>query len=514
MWKAPVMSKQHPPGTVTAPVPTRSTSDLVKAAVSGWLGTALEFMDFQLYSLAAALVFKDIFFPAGHQSMAILGAMAIYGVGYVARPLGAWYFGRLGDRIGRTKVLFITIAMMGVATTLIGFLPTYQVVGIWAPIMLVILRLIQGFGAGAEIAGASVMLAEYAPRERRGIISSLVALGTNTGTLGAGAIWAIMLATMGTDTVVAWGWRIPFIASVVLMGLAVFIRLHLKESPVFEAATSGEILDDAALVATYDQPLPSRAERKQAATAAAAEARAAAAAQREAAVDELAKTPKSFKAFMAAFALRFGQSGNSGMVQTYLITFLTAQILVAKDVASAVVVYSSLAGFITVPIIGWIGDRIGRERTYRLVTGLGILLIIPCFLLMVSPQFLGELNAPELVDGQMVDHYGTPTMLFFIGYIVLHNITVLAMFSLENITMAECFGSAHRYEQLALAKEIPNMVTAGFGPLIAAGLVQLFGGSWIACAILMFVYTGVTHITAWLMPEITGRDLTIKEDAF
>ncbi|MDY5139568.1 MFS transporter, partial [Actinotignum timonense] len=129
---------------------------------------------------------------------------------------------------------------------LIGFLPTYQVVGIWAPIMLVILRLIQGFGAGAEIAGASVMLAEYAPRERRGIISSLVALGTNTGTLGAGAIWAIMLATMGTDTVVAWGWRIPFIASVVLMGLAVFIRLHLKESPVFEAATSGEILDDAA----------------------------------------------------------------------------------------------------------------------------------------------------------------------------------------------------------------------------------------------------------------------------
>ncbi|MDY5139541.1 MFS transporter, partial [Actinotignum timonense] len=110
------MPKHPPPGTVTAPVPTRSTSDLVKAAVSGWLGTALEFMDFQLYSLAAALVFKDIFFPAGHQSMAILGAMAIYGVGYVARPLGAWYFGRLGDRIGRTKVLFITIAMMGVAT--------------------------------------------------------------------------------------------------------------------------------------------------------------------------------------------------------------------------------------------------------------------------------------------------------------------------------------------------------------------------------------------------------------
>lgn len=164
-------------------VPTRSTKDLTKAAMSGWLGTAMEFMDFQLYSLAAAIVFNRIFFPDVSPAIGLIAAMATYGVGYVARLVGAIYFGRMGDRIGRKKVLFITIAMMGASTTLIGALPTYDAIGIMAPILLVALRLIQGFGAGAEIAGATVMLVEYAPDKRRGLIASLVSLGTNSGTL-------------------------------------------------------------------------------------------------------------------------------------------------------------------------------------------------------------------------------------------------------------------------------------------------------------------------------------------
>lgn len=463
----------------------RTTGDLVKAAMSGWLGTALEFMDFQLYSLAAALVFKDIFFGHGSQAVAIMAAMAVYGVGYIARPIGAWYFGRMGDRIGRTKVLFITIAMMGVATTLIGFLPTYDQVGFLAPFLLVLLRLIQGFGAGAEIAGASVMLAEYAPRKTRGIISSLVALGTNSGTLGAAAIWAVLLSTMGSDAVVAWGWRIPFIASVVVMGLAVYIRLHLKETPVFEASNEE-------VIAAYDQPLEKQDE------AAKATAR------------EIQKTPKSWKAFLIASTLRFGQSGNSGMVQTYLITFLTANVLVAKSVASNIVVFSSLVGFITVPIIGWLGDKIGRKHMYTIVTILGLIMIVPCFYLMLNN--VGTETVMEKTASGEVAHFSNPTLLFFIGYIVLHNITVLAMFSLENITMAECFGSAHRYEQLALSKEIPNLITAGFGPLIAAALVAFFN-SWVALAILMAFYTGCTLIASLVMPEVAGRDLTIREDA-
>ena len=147
--------------------PARSVGDLVRAAVSGWLGTALEFMDFQLYSLAAALVFSQLFFAADDAGMAVIGAMATYGVGYVARPVGAWFFGRMGDRIGRKKVLFYTIVLMGLATTLIGVLPTYETAGLLAPALLVALRLLQGLGAGAEISGAGVMLAEYAPTMRR-----------------------------------------------------------------------------------------------------------------------------------------------------------------------------------------------------------------------------------------------------------------------------------------------------------------------------------------------------------
>ena len=265
-------------------------------------------------------------------------------------------------------------------------------------------------------------------------------------------------------------------------------RLHptaLEGNPVFEASNEE-------VIAAYDQPLEKQDE------AAKATAR------------EIQKTPKSWKAFLIASTLRFGQSGNSGMVQTYLITFLTANVLVAKSVASNIVVFSSLVGFITVPIIGWLGDKIGRKHMYTIVTILGLIMIVPCFYLMLNN--VGTETVMEKTASGEVAHFSNPTLLFFIGYIVLHNITVLAMFSLENITMAECFGSAHRYEQLALSKEIPNLITAGFGPLIAAALVAFFN-SWVALAILMAFYTGCTLIASLVMPEVAGRDLTIREDA-
>ncbi|HVI17118.1 MAG TPA: MFS transporter, partial [Gaiellales bacterium] len=203
---------------------TRTTRDLTKAAVSGWLGTAMEFLDFQLYSLAAAIVFNKIFFPNVSPAVGLIAAMATYGVGYVARLAGAIYFGRMGDRIGRKRVLFITIALMGASTTLIGVLPTYAAVGLLAPILLVVLRLLQGFGAGAEIAGATTMLAEYAPAKRRGLIASFVALGTNSGTLAASALWALLLAVLSEDQLLSWGWRLPFLLSFVLMVFAVWLR--------------------------------------------------------------------------------------------------------------------------------------------------------------------------------------------------------------------------------------------------------------------------------------------------
>lgn len=214
----------------------RSTQDLVRAAVSGWLGTALEFMDFQLYSLGAALVFHEIFFPEQSAAMALILAMGTYGAGYIARIIGAFVFGKMGDRIGRKKVLFITITMMGICTTLIGVLPTYAQIGIFAPVLLVTLRIIQGLGAGAEISGAGTMLAEYAPKGKRGIISSLVAMGTNCGTLSATAIWAVMFFALEREQLIAWGWRIPFLASVVVMIFAIWLRMNLKKSGIRKVA--------------------------------------------------------------------------------------------------------------------------------------------------------------------------------------------------------------------------------------------------------------------------------------
>ena len=315
---------------------SRSTKDLAKVAVSGWLGTAMEFMDFQLYSLAAAIVFNKIFFPEVSPVIGLIAAMATYGVGYVARLVGAVYFGRMGDRIGRKKVLFITIALMGASTTLIGVLPTYAMIGIWAPILLVALRLIQGFGAGAEIAGATVMLAEYAPARRRGLISSLVCLGTNSGTLAASALWAILVAVLSEEQLLSWGWRIPFLASFLLMIFAVWIRRSLKESPVFEQRV--DVVDGVAL---SKEEIAKRDAKREAAAATAGTS-----------TIEAALHQRKGRAFLIALGLRFGQAGNSGLIQTFLIGYLATVLLMDKTTGTTAIMYGSILGFVTIPVIG------------------------------------------------------------------------------------------------------------------------------------------------------------------
>ena len=447
-------------------VAERTTKDLAKAAVSGWLGTALEFMDFQLYSLAAALVFSKVFFPGEAPGVAVISSMATYATGYLSRPLGAWYFGRLGDRVGRTKVLFYTIALMGIATTAIGLLPTYHQVGVLAPILLVILRLAQGFGAGAEIAGSSVMLTEYAPRKNRGLVGSLVALGTNSGTLGASAIWGVLVATLSTEAVVEWGWRIPFIGSALIMLFAVWLRRSLKESPVFEGrvdVVEGEALSKEELEAKI------------------AEDNVLAAAIHE----------RKGKAFFEGFFLRFGQAGNSGMVQTYLISYITAVLLLAPSIGTGVVITSSLVGFVTVPVIGWLSDKVGRKLMYIVMSSIALVLAGP-MIWMIATKNVNSV---------------------FAGYIIIHQTSVLALASLENNTMSELFGARSRLTQLALAKELAAIVATGIGPVVAAALVVATGGSWWPIAIMIGFFSICSLGAAIIMPETAGRDLTLLNDA-
>ncbi|MGR7051375.1 MFS transporter [Klebsiella aerogenes] len=435
----------------------RSTSDLIRAAVSGWLGTALEFMDFQLYSLGAALVFHEIFFPEQSAAMALILAMGTYGAGYIARIVGAFIFGKMGDRIGRKKVLFITITMMGICTTLIGVLPTYAQIGIFAPVLLVTLRIIQGLGAGAEISGAGTMLAEYAPKGKRGIISSLVAMGTNCGTLSATAIWAIMFFLLDREQLIAWGWRIPFLASVVVMIFAIWLRLNLKESPVFEQVNEADEIQAKAAAAqnTFGAMLKS-------------------------------------KSFWLATGLRFGQSGNSGLLQTFLAGYLVQTLLFDKAIPTDALMISSVIGFITIPLLGWLSDKVGRRLPYIIVNISAIILAWPMLAIIVDKS------------------YSASTIM--LSLIVIHNVAVLGLFALENITMAEMFGSRNRFTRMAISKEAGGLVAVGFGPVLA-GIFCNVTGSWWPIVAMLICYSAIGLISSLLMPEVCDRDLSLDHDA-
>ncbi|MFC9427050.1 MFS transporter [Streptomyces sp. NPDC056987] len=451
---------------------TRTTRDLTKAAVSGWLGTAMEFMDFQLYSLAAAIVFNKIFFPDVSPAIGLIAAMATYGVGYVARLAGAVYFGRMGDRIGRKKVLFLTILLMGASTTLIGALPTYASIGILAPILLVVLRLVQGFGAGAEIAGATVMLAEYAPTKRRGLVSSLVSLGTNSGTLAASGLWAILLAVLSEEQLLSWGWRLPFLLSFLLMIFAVWLRRNLKESPVFEERA--DVVDGVAM---------SRDEVETVLTDSALD-------EKQESVLEAGIRQRKGKAFFLALGLRFGQAGNSGLIQTFLVGYIATTLHAERSVPTDAIVYGSLLGFLTVPLVGMLGDRFGRRPMYVALTLLTMAFAFPMMLLITSDS----------------------TSALMLGMVLGLNVGVLGLFSLESVTMAELFGSRTRFTQLALAKEIGGILATAIGPVVAATLTAVTG-SWWPIAAMLVVYSLITLVSAYLAPETRGRDLVRLEDA-
>ncbi|MDI2028187.1 MFS transporter [Saccharopolyspora sp. TS4A08] len=462
-------SPQSPENSGAKTMPAqRKTSDLVRAAMSGWLGTALEFMDFQLYSLAAGLVFSQLFFVGESPALAVVSAMATYAVGYLARPVGAWYFGRLGDRVGRTKVLFITIALMGGATTLIGALPTAHTIGILAPILLALLRLVQGFGAGAEISGAGVMLAEYAPSGRRGIIASLVALGTNCGTLGASAIWGVLVAVLSEEQLLAWGWRIPFLGSAVILLFAVWVRFRLKESPVFEE--SAHVTDGVALTTAE---IREKAEQE----------------NDERMLEALEQN--KWRAMIPAFLLRFGQAGNSGLLQTYMVSFITVTLAMSASVGTSVVIVSSLVAFLTVPLVGALGDKFGRRRMYQVMSIISLVLIVPTVMAIAGAQ------VPQL----------------FLGYIVMHNVSVMALASLENLTLPEIFGSRHRYAATGVIREIAAMVATGIGPVVVAAWVAAASGSWVPIAIMLAAFTICPLIGTFLMPEVAGRDLKDPRNA-
>jgi MFS family permease len=222
--------------------PTEYTKQPKKAAASGWIGSALEYYDFFIYAQAAALVFPNIFFPQGDPQVAIVAAFATFGVGYVARPIGAFVLGHLGDTHGRKNMLVLCMLLIGASTLLVAFLPTYDQVGLLAPALLVVLRLIQGFAVGGEIAGASAMIVEHSPFGRRGYFGSFTLQGVQAGQVLAAAVFLPLSAAMSPEAFQSWGWRIPFLLSVVVVIAGLVIRRRVAETPAFqEEASHGEV---------------------------------------------------------------------------------------------------------------------------------------------------------------------------------------------------------------------------------------------------------------------------------
>ncbi len=231
----------------------QGTHQSKKAAASGWIGSALEYYDFFIYATAASLIFPQIFFPAGNPKLAIIASLATYGVGYVARPIGAFVLGHLGDTHGRKQVLLICMFLMGFSTVAVGLLPTYSQVGLLAPVLLVVLRLIQGFAVAGEISGASSMILEHAPFGRRGFFASFTLQGVQAGQILAAAVFLPLAHYMPEDAFNSWGWRIPFLLSFLVIVAGYIIRREVAETPAFtEEGKQGEVPKSPIVMAFQD----------------------------------------------------------------------------------------------------------------------------------------------------------------------------------------------------------------------------------------------------------------------
>ena len=430
-------------------------SQFWRATFSCWLGTAMEYVDFALYGLAAGMVFGDVFFPEATPLVALLASFATYSVGFVARPIGALVFGWIGDRKGRRVVLITTVALMGLhhADRPDPVLCANRRLGAHLPGDP---ALRAGFGAGAELSGGAVMLAEYAPAKRRGLVASIIAIGSNSGTLLASLVWLLVLQ-LDKEDLMSWGWRIPFLASILIAGVALYLRRHVRETPVFE------------------RELQQNHQRMLDAAQATPDTR-----------SYLQRT----KAFWVMLGLRIGENGPSYLCQGFIVGYVAKVLMVDKSVPALAVLIASLCGFLVIPLAGWLSDRFGRRVTYRWFCLLLVLYAFPAFWLLDSRE-------PAIVISVIV-----------VGMCIAS----LGIFGVQAAYGVELFGVKNRYSKMAFAKELGSILSGGTAPLIATALLSGFGHWWPVAAYFV-VMAGIGLITTFFAPETRGRDLNLPQDA-
>lgn len=420
--------------------------------ISASSGTALEYFDFAIYGLATALIFNPLFLPNISALAGFLASFATYAVGFFARAVGGVVLGYYGDRLGRKFILVITLGLMGGATIAIGLLPTYSQIGVWAPVLLVLLRILQGFGAGAEIAGAQTMLAEVAPRNKRGLISSFVSFGTNVGTIVALGVW-LLVTKLPQDSLLNWGWRIPFLASVLVVGYTFWLRRNLEESPAFEANESRQ---EKIQFGPYMKDLLTHGR----------------------------------KSLLRSIGLRIGESGPSSFYQVFLVGYIANVLHFDKSMATSALLVTSFACFAIIPCVGYLCDKFGRRPMYLFFTAWSMVWCLPSIWLISTGQ------------------YSYILLAFMGGY----GVGVVGTYVVQLAYMPELYGSKYRNGGLAASKEFGGMISGGLVPFVCAGISALTISVIPIAAYIIFL-AAIAFITALNSPETKGRDLFLEDDA-
>lgn len=420
---------------------------LRKVVGASMAGTVVEWYEFFLYGTAATLVFGKLFFPqTGNELDGVIAAFATYAVGFIARPLGGIVFGHVGDRIGRKSLLQFSLMLIGASTFLMGCLPTFASIGYWAPVLLVLLRFVQGFALGGEWGGAVLLVAEHSPNRSRAFWSSFPQAGVPLGNLLATIVLLVLSATLSGEAFLDWGWRVGFWLSVVIVGIGYYIRTQVADSPIFEAAKA-------------------EAEEKAGAGYGVTEV--------------FRRYPRGV---LTAMGLRVGENILYYMVVTFSITYL-AHIGVDTTQILALLFCAHIVHVLIIPPIGALADRVGRKPVYILGAALAI-----AWPFLAFPMFAGAATAPILAA-------------IFIGMIV-HAL----MYAAQPAIMAEMFPTRMRYSGVSLGYQVTALFAGSWAPLIGTALLREYD-DWPPIALYIGAAAAISLIAALCMRESKGLSL-------
>ena len=411
-------------------------------AVASMIGTTIEWYDFFLYGTAAALVFNRLFFPTFDPLAGTLAAFGTYTVGFVARPIGGIVIGHYGDRIGRKSMLVLTLIIMGVATFAIGLLPTYEQIGPWAAVALVVLRLAQGFGVGGEWGGAVLMAVEHAPKHARGLYGSWPQVGVPAGLLLSTAVFA-WFARLPEDQFLSWGWRVPFLVSILLVGVGFMIRRRILETPAFSRVRE-----------TQSQArLP---------------------------IVELLRTQK--KEILLAMGARLAENGAFYIYTVFVLVYGTQKVGIARQTVLNGVLIAAACALVAIPLFGAASDRWGRRPVYIFGATVTALFAYPLFWLL--------------------DTGSTP--LVWLALVVALVFAHAPMYGPQAAFLSELFGTRVRYSGASLGSQFSSVIAGGLSPFVATALLPYGRGALAAYLIGMAV---VTIVAVFIASETRHHDI-------